>query len=325
MRNPKPIPVTPEIIKEAQANTILRTAQKYGWTREGLSKAIKKYKLKQAFTSKAIIDIKEDLQEKQKEVVNNAGQVAMTPSGWEHPDKVKKDSLKSHRVLVIGDTHIPFEHPRYFEFIRQTYDEFTCDTVVHIGDLVDNHAISYHEHNPDGLSPGDELKQAIRVLETKWYKYFPNVRVCMGNHDELIYRKGVTNGLPKSAFLPINQLLHAPSGWVWDFTHELDHVLYQHGTGTSGKTAHITRSLGNRQSTVIGHVHSHAGVAYTASQKDLIFGMNVGCGLNIRSYAMLYGKDFVNRPTLGCGIVLEGKQAIFVPMNLGTKILYKGE
>jgi len=305
----KKIFLTPEIMKEVVQQNITYVAIKYGWTRSALSKALTRYKAELVINEK----IQQGLDDIKHGRLVPADQVL----------KDVKDNRKSHRVLVIGDTHIPFEHPKYFDFIRQTYDEFNCNTVVHIGDVVDNHAISYHEHNPDGMSPGDELLQGIKILQTKWYKTFPDVRVCMGNHDELIYRKAITNGLPRAAFRSINEILHAPIGWTWDFSHEVDHVLYQHGTGTSGKTAHTIRSMGNRQSTVIGHIHSHAGVAYTASQKDLIFGMNVGCGLNIRSYAMLYGKDFVNRPTLGCGVVLEGKHAFFIPMDLGAKILFK--
>lgn len=303
--------LTPIIVQEIQEHGITQVASQHGWKRSSLSKALKRHKVDQ-----------EPLEKMQRDSALPHGADRINGRTLDLKT-LQKDELKSHRVLIIGDTHIPFEHPRYFDFIRQTYDEFQCDTMVHIGDVVDNHAISYHEHNPDGMSPGDELKQAIKTLETKWYKHFPTVRVCMGNHDELIYRKAMTHGLPKAAFRSLNEILQAPVGWTWDFSHEIDHVLYQHGTGTSGKTAHSTRSTNNRQSTVIGHVHSHGGVAYVASNKDLIFGLNVGCGIRPTAYAMTYGRDFVNRPTLGCGVVLAGKHAFFIPMDLGAKILYK--
>jgi len=308
----KTIFITENIVEEVKKNGITYVASNHGWKRSSLSKALKRYRDHFDKTKCASV-----LPDKVEDHVNGRTLDLKTL------EKDSVDKLKSHRVMIIGDTHIPFEHPRYFDFIRQTYDEFQCDTMVHIGDVVDNHAISYHEHNPDGMSPGDELKQAIKTLETKWYKHFPNVKVCMGNHDELIYRKAMTHGLPKAAFRSLNEILQAPAGWIWNFSHEIDHVLYQHGTGTSGKTAHATRSMNNRQSTVIGHIHSHGGVAYVASNKDLIFGLNVGCGIRPTAYAMTYGRDFVNRPTLGCGIVLDGKHAFFIPMDLGAKILYK--
>lgn len=224
-----------------------------------------------------------------------------------------------HRVLVVGDLHEPFTHNRYRQFVREVYDEFACDTVVFIGDVTDNHAMSYHEHNPNGLSAGEELEQARKRLK-EWYKIFPNALVCIGNHDEILFRKAVTHGLPGEAFKNFGEIYKTPDGWKWRLSWEIDNVLYQHGTGSSGENAHKTRALKNRQSTVIGHVHSHAGVAYLASDKDLIFGMNVGCGIDIKSYAMMYGRNFASRPTLGCGVVLNGKHAFFVPMDLGTKI-----
>ena len=64
----------------------------------------------------------------------------------------------SKTVLVIGDTHLPFEHKDYLAFCQRIHKAFKCTDVVHIGDLVDNHSISYHEHDPNGLSPEDEMK-----------------------------------------------------------------------------------------------------------------------------------------------------------------------
>ena len=52
-------------------------------------------------------------------------------------------------------------------------------------------------------------------------------------------------------------------------------VRYQHGTGYSGKYAHIQAAYDNRQSTVVGHTHSSLGGEYIANYKDRIFGMNL--------------------------------------------------
>ena len=60
-------------------------------------------------------------------------------------------------VLVIGDTHEPFCHPKYRDFCYEVGNKFQCAEVVHIGDEVDGHAISYHESNPDGFQ--QEKKQ----------------------------------------------------------------------------------------------------------------------------------------------------------------------
>ena len=52
--------------------------------------------------------------------------------------------------------------------------------------------------------------------------------------------------------------------------------------------------------------------------------MNVGCGVDNDHMAFAYGKQFPTKPMLGCGIVTnKGKTALFVPMDLGSKIKVK--
>ncbi len=65
------------------------------------------------------------------------------------------------RVLVIGDTHCPAMLPEYISFLRDTYKQWQCDKVLHIGDVVDWGAISYHEKNPACPSAGDEYATTL--------------------------------------------------------------------------------------------------------------------------------------------------------------------
>lgn len=218
-------------------------------------------------------------------------------------------------VLVIGDTHEPFCREGYLEFCREVQERYNCGTVIHIGDCVDNHAISYHESDPDGRSAGDENAEALEKMKN-WYQVFPKVKVCIGNHDALPYRKVFTAGLPMSWLKSHKEILNAPEGWEWDFTHIIQDVIYTHGTGLSGDQAAINTARENRQSTVIGHLHSISNVKFMASYKDLIFGMTVGCGIDDSQYAFSYGKNNPRKSVLSCGVVLQGKEPIIVPMVL---------
>jgi predicted phosphodiesterase len=218
-------------------------------------------------------------------------------------------------VLVIADTHIPFEHPDYLAFCRRVQKSEKCGTVVHIGDVVDNHSISYHESDPDLWSPLEEMERADETLK-KWFRAFPNVKVVRGNHDNLVDRKGKTVGLPRRCFKPYRDIWNFPSGWEDAFEYEIDGVIYQHGTGSSGKFAHLNRAISNRSSTVVGHMHAFAGIAYTASPKDCIFGMNVGSGIHNKSLAFAYGKDFPNKPIISCGVVYHGDNPRLFRMKL---------
>ena len=78
-----------------------------------------------------------------------------------------------------------------------------------------------------------------------------------------------------------------------------------HGTGFSGRYAHIKAAEANRQSTVIGHIHSTLGGEYLVSERDRIFGVNCGCGVDRKSYAFNYGREMPKKPALGCAIITD--------------------
>ena len=118
-------------------------------------------------------------------------------------------------VGIIADTHIPFEDPNYLDFCKQTFKEWKCKKFIHIGDVVDNHALSYHETNPDGLGAGNEAGQARKKLK-KWAKAFPKLDICIGNHDALAYRKAVTHGIPKDWIRGYNEFWGNPSDRDWE-------------------------------------------------------------------------------------------------------------
>lgn len=221
------------------------------------------------------------------------------------------------RTLTIGDLHLPFVHPKYLRFCQDMAAKYDAERIVFIGDVVDWHSVSYHEVDPDGLSAGDEMKLTRRMLK-RWVAAFPKADVCIGNHDARLHRKMMTHGMPAGALRSYKDLWETP-GWNWgeEFVH--DGVKYTHGTGLSGQTAALYRAMRNRISVVIGHTHSFGGVQYHASENDLIFGLNVGCGIDIRAYSFAYAAPFVNRPTLGCGLVVSDHEAYFLPMECGGK------
>ena len=218
-------------------------------------------------------------------------------------------------VLIVGDTHLPFAHRHYLAFCKRIQKEFKCNKVVHIGDLVDSHSISFHDHDSDGLSPADEMKLVDKMLKD-WFKAFPKLKLCLGNHDRLVDRKAKHVGLPSRVFKPFRENWNLPKGWEDDFEHEIDGVLYMHGTGYSGKIPHLNAAVNNRQNTVIGHCHSIAGYEWTASSKDAIFGMSVGCGIDKKSYAFGYGRHFPKKQILACGVIKNGEYPLVIKMRL---------
>lgn len=261
--------------------------------------------------NKTIVDKVEDVYNRNKVRITSAPKSFLTVEKLDAPDPYIGGN--PNNVLVIGDPHEPFCKEGYLEFCRQMQEEFDCGTVIHIGDAVDNHAISYHEKDVTGMSAGQEFNLAKFKMK-RWYHTFPNVRVCIGNHDALPFRKIFTAGLPKEWLKSYEELLEAPKTWKWDFVHQHNGVIYQHGTGLSGEMASINAARENRQSTVIGHLHTVCNTRYLASYKDIIFGASVGCGIDHTAYAFAYGRENTRKPVLACCVVLDGKVPINLPM-----------
>ena len=220
-----------------------------------------------------------------------------------------KKSKSNKNVLVIGDLHEPFCLDGYLEHCIETYNKYKCNEVVFIGDIIDNHASSYHETDPDGHSAGQELKLAIQRIK-QWYSAFPKATVIIGNHDRLIMRKAYSSGLSKLWIKDYAEVLGTP-GWTFTDSIEIDNVLYIHGEGGTAR-ARIRRDL---QSVVQGHLHSQAYIDWCVGAKFKIFGMQVGCGVDHRSYAMAYGKEGP-KPAIACGVILQGEVPINIMMNL---------
>jgi len=214
-----------------------------------------------------------------------------------------------NRVLVISDLHEPFTLKEYLPFCKKIYKKYKCNKVVFIGDLIDNHASSYHELDPDGRSAGDELTLAIANIQ-EWYKAFPHAYVTLGNHDLIIMRKAQTAGLSQHWIKDFAEVLGTP-GWQFVASVEMDGVLYTHGTVDS-----YTRAKKDLISVCSGHLHTKCGVQWFCGRHYKIFGMNVGAGLDHKSYAMAYAFDFP-KPMIACGVVLEnGTLPLVIPMNL---------
>jgi metallophosphoesterase superfamily enzyme len=213
------------------------------------------------------------------------------------------------RVLVIGDLHCPFDLDGYLEHCVKTYNDFNCNNVVFIGDIIDNHYSSYHETDPDGMGAGEELEIAIKRIQ-KYYKAFPDAHVTIGNHDRIIMRKAFSSAIPKIWIKEYNDVLNTPN-WKWVDRVVIDNVQYIHGEAGTART----KCRADMQSTVQGHLHTQFYSETYVGQNFRIFGMQVGCGIDFDTYAMAYAKRG-KKPAIGCGVVINGQYGITVPMEL---------
>lgn len=217
-------------------------------------------------------------------------------------------------VLIISDTQIPFTREGAIPFLRKQQIKWDCGTVVHIGDVIDSHATTFHDPDPDGRSPGDELDVAVNALK-EWSYYFPEVKVCIGNHDERALRKAYGVSISKRWMRDYSEVLELP-GWTFAHNHEIKDVYYTHGSKSSGPRAAITKAINRRQSVVQGHIHPEATIHWNVSKIDRIFGMIVGSLMDDDNYASAYAKDMPKKSIVSCGVVIDGKFPHIIPMEL---------
>lgn len=235
--------------------------------------------------------------------------------------KINPIQEKTEVIGIIGDTHFPFVHPNYIHFLEDTFNKYKVTRIIHCGDLCDNHAISRFQTEVDAYSATTEFELAQKNVEI-YTRAFPEADVLLGNHCLIPARQCATLGIPQQFLKGFKELWKLPKGWNVQEQIIINDVLYEHGTGTSGKNGALDKAVNQMMSCVIGHSHSFGGCQYKSNSKSLIFGLNIGCGVDIDRYAFRYGKYNKNRETLGCGIVFNSSNAIFVPM--GDKYFRKG-
>jgi hypothetical protein len=218
-------------------------------------------------------------------------------------------------VLVISDQHFPFNHPDIIAFLAAIASKYRPDKIVNIGDEVDLNSLSFHEKDPDLMSPSDELQTAINRLQSL-YKLFPDMDLVESNHGSLAYRRARFAGLPKRLIKDYNEILQAPKGWKWHHdlvlkTSDGNPVYFCHGK--SADVLKMSQAMG--MSCVQGHFHEKFEIRYWGNKLGLYWGMTVGCLIDNDALAFSYNKLNLKRPLIGCGLILDGHPKL-MPMVL---------
>lgn len=213
--------------------------------------------------------------------------------------------VKSTRALIISDMHAPFHHPGAIQFLKSIKKEYKPDLVVNVGDEVDLHALSFHPKDPDNPSAGDEHRQARDVLH-ELHSVFPKMVLAESNHGSRNYRKALDAGIPRAFLRNYNEVWGIGSGWQWvrDFTFLTPKgpVYVCHGKNAS--VLQLSKNIGMHA--IQGHYHTKFGIQDWGNPLGSCWAMQVGCLIDDEKLAFLYNKQEVERPIIGCGLVLEG-------------------
>jgi hypothetical protein len=224
---------------------------------------------------------------------------------------------KHKRILVISDYHAPYHREDAIAFLKEIKKQHNPDFVVSIGDLLDQHALSFHDTNPDLPSAGHELslaKEYIKELEN----LFPQLIEIDSNHSSMIFRRALKHGLPKAYLKDYGDFLGTKKWkWVDDLVITLPNK--QRCLFTHGRSADVLKvSQTNGMNCVQGHYHTKFLIEYWANPDNLFWGMQVGCLINQKSLAFEYAKNFKTRFIIGCGMIIDSQPKLF-PCVLDSK------
>lgn len=230
----------------------------------------------------------------------------------------------NERILILSDTHIPYHHPDLIPFLKACKKKYRPDRVISIGDEIDNHAISFHDSDPDLPSAGDELDESIAVIQ-EIEKLFPKVDILESNHGSLLYRRASSHGIPHRMLKNYNEILEVGPGWKW---HRELCIKLPNGQPvyfTHGKNANVTilsKNMG--MSAVQGHYHGRFKIEYWGNPERLNWAMSVGCLVDDDSLALAYNKNVLERPIIGCGAIVNS-QPLLIPLVKKRNARWVGE
>ena len=224
----------------------------------------------------------------------------------------KKDNS---RILLISDMHVPYQHPDTVAFLAALKNKYRPTRVICVGDEVDKHAMSFHDSDPDLMSAGDELEEAIEQLQPM-YKLFPKMDLVDSNHGSLAYRKAKAHGISRKYLRDYNDVLEAPEGWEWHMDMMIGlpgkrQLYVHHGLSADVMTVVAQRGV----CAVQGHYHSTFKIGYLGNPNQLLWGMNIGCLIDHKSLAFAYDRNNLPRPVIGTGLVIDGLP-VLTPMVL---------
>jgi len=284
-----------------------------------VTRQLAKYWARQFSTRKKNGEAYETLVQANKEL--KASRKLRTPDRYEDLAALPMPASDHHSILVIPDTHAPYEHPDTLEFLAAVAARYRPDTVVHLGDEADKHAMSFHMSDPNLDSAGMELEKA-RVFMAKLHAMFPVMRLCHSNHGSMHFRKAHSHGIPVQYLRTYREVFFPQGGgerWEWQHTHVLElpngeQVAFKHQPAgvVLGDAAH------ERMNLVCGHLHGKMSIEYARNTHEQYWAAQGGCLVDEGSRAFSYGKESKYKPALGCLVIIEGVPQI-VPMQTNSE------
>jgi len=227
-------------------------------------------------------------------------------------------------TLLISDTHIPYSHIDYIKFLTAVKKKYKPKIIIHGGDEVDGHAISFHDSQSELLSAGDELDKAIIEIHEGLHRLFPTMFLLESNHGSLIFRRLSAHGIPIRHLKPLHELYETP---LWTWHHDIilktnmgDTYICHGKTSAYGK---LCKEMGCNA--IQFHFHGKSEITFHRSVMTSRYNMYCGCLVDEESLAMAYGKNNIPKPILSVGRIDKTGMPHLIRMNLNSEGRWNGK
>ena len=167
---------------------------------------------------------------------------------------------KENKVLIIPDSHIPYEDKKAFNLMLKAGKEFDPDTIVILGDFIDNYSISKYSKDLKRdrflkweVSEANKALNKIDILFPKANKIF-----MAGNHEERL-DKYIKDKAPELfGLVSTSELLKLPQRkykyYEYGKHHRIGKLYFTHGDIIR---ENVTQAMLDKyeKSIVFGHTH----------------------------------------------------------------------
>lgn len=213
-------------------------------------------------------------------------------------------------VLVISDTHFPYEHKRSIRKIMDLVEETNPDYVVQIGDLLDQYVFSKYSRKLK-ITPEQDIRRGLKAAAAMWTEIQERSDAdciqVLGNHDMRLAKR-IAEKLPEAeGMLSHKELYNFKKVDVLESDRdyvEIDGVVYCHGW--------LSKSIDHAKHFLKPTVHGHRHRPTIETFGKHLWSMDVGLVADENQSPLQYTMSRTTNWRRACGMVEDGQPRLIL-------------
>lgn len=222
--------------------------------------------------------------------------------------------------LCIPDLQIPFEHKNALQFVKKVKKFYSIpdENMICLGDETDQYYGSLYKLDPNAhMTANAEIENSISTLK-EWYAEFPIMKVAISNHGTRWQRKALECNIPQILMRRYEEWIQAPQGWQWQkswIIRTKNPFLVEHGDDWGGTAPHVSATMHNGISTIMGHHHSKCEITHIVTAQQTLWACVSGALINFDEFAFHYARKHAKKPVNCVTVVtMEGRMPVIIPL-----------